>query len=138
MANYYSEFKTREDWLKSLKKGDKIGIPGRSLSEGTFQVVTVKRVTPTGRIVVTNQNDHETTFDSTGHYSDGSRWGARLDLQPITQEMVARRLRLNRESVVKHFFEDRPVSALSDQQLAEVYDLFQKLKKEFDPAPKTE
>jgi hypothetical protein len=47
-------------WLKSVKAGDKIAILGSGPNPGDYSTVTVTRVTPTGRITVTNQNNvHE-------------------------------------------------------------------------------
>lgn len=73
------------EWLKSLKEGDVICIPGHGLTRGDYTEVKVIRKTPTGRIVVQTSNGTNIAFDKHGtHFAD--RWNI-SHLEPITAEM---------------------------------------------------
>lgn len=93
----------REGWLRDLKPGDLVAIPERSFGcrKGEHILCKVKRVTPTGKIVVFHEGreDLEYTHDHLGIYRAGSgAWDAPRRLVEATEGLltVHRRARLER------------------------------------------
>jgi hypothetical protein len=83
--------------LQNLKAGDKV-VMGNRWGD---RVTTVKRITPTGLIVVHGNNNTEYTFKKNGYERGGGEWDA-LSIAEWTPEYDARiaaeeeRIRLSR------------------------------------------
>jgi hypothetical protein len=109
-----------QQWLKSLKKGDVIAIPGSGLREGDYTEVIVKSISPTGRITVTYKKnpDYEVKFSEHGREIGGQRWSIQ-SLVPITEEMKAARFHNGLLSRIKNTEWDK----LPTDVLKQVYTL---------------
>jgi hypothetical protein len=102
-----------QEWLKNLKAGDPAAISGYDLDH--YYSVTVKNVTPTGRITVVDKRGTETKFDSHGRQMNADRWHPNF-LSPITPEMQATRRRKN----LIHQIQETKWSNLNLEQLEQV------------------
>lgn len=127
--SYEDGIKRHSKWLADLKPGDKACIPGYGLTKGDYTTVTVSRITPTGRIVVVNQNGHETTYDSRGRSMGSGKWNF-SNLAEITDDMRAER-NMNR---MRRRVRDIEVTQLTDDQVRRLYAVL----KQFDDESKPE
>lgn len=72
---------TREEWLKSLKAGDKVA----NKNGGSYNFYEVKKITPAGQMRLTNN----TLLNQDGKYYSYSRFGSTsYDIEEITEEIV--------------------------------------------------
>ena len=105
-----------QEWLKSLKEGDTVGILGTGLNSGDYTTVTVTKVTPTGRISVETKDGTEFKFDAHGREIGAMPYHTR-SLTPITQEMKSERRRKN----ILYWIKTRNWNLLSTEQLESTY-----------------
>lgn len=106
----------QREWFRNLKVGDQACIPAYGMATGEYTRVIVKRITPTGRIVVANKNGQETTFDKWGRALGGSKWHT-SHLVELTDEMRETRIRIRIKSYVKHY----EYSKLNDDHMRKLY-----------------
>ena len=78
-----------KEWLKSLKKGDKVAVSSGYYRDN-WHVETVDKITLTGRIVTVNCNNIKSTFNNSGYKGDGY---SHSSLCPISQKMIDERRR---------------------------------------------
>lgn len=119
MTYYDKHIKRRQEWLTGLKPGDTACIPGHGLTQGSYAEVVVKRVTPTGRIVVhyPDRPDYEMTFDKYGSKRD-DRWNSSR-LEELTEDLKESKRRTNMRRRVTQF----DYRKLDDDGIQKVYDL---------------
>lgn len=78
----------REGWLADVKVDEGIAIEFQQYSKSDYKIAKVKRITPTGMIVV---GDYR--FNPDGVYYTGGDWGNYFYLRQITDEIKTHILR---------------------------------------------
>jgi hypothetical protein len=74
-------------WLKNLKPGDDVGVQGNTYNDTS--IYKVKKITPTGLIVVCTRYNNSVTFDPEG-VERGANWLRRRILVEATPELFAK------------------------------------------------
>ena len=78
---------TREEydnWIKSLKEGDKVAVRVNNYGQGGYYIIkTIKRITPTRKIRL----DNNELYDSNG-YKSGSEYSIGTWIRPVTDKVM--------------------------------------------------
>lgn len=122
-----------EAWLRSLKKGDVIGVEkSPNHGEKDWTKVTVERVTPSGRVKVTYPDNRVVDFGLRGYVGEG--YGPTHTLVPWTEDIERTIARRKLERAAMYYLDmehlDRAkVEALTDEQLIAIRDMLRPLRK---------
>lgn len=76
--------KERQDWLDSLKAGDKIAIVSGSRGFLRYEIAEVEKITPARGIIRTSK---KVSFKKDGWEDNSSKWGGRYHIEPVTAEI---------------------------------------------------
>jgi hypothetical protein len=79
-----SPHESSDSWLKNLKPGDDVGVSGNIYYD--VSIHKIKRITPTGRIIVCTGNNNRITFNPDGH-ERCCYWYTRRHLVEATPEL---------------------------------------------------
>lgn len=110
----------RKEWLKTLKKGDKVANKERYGWEKYeyYRIYEVKNITKTGKIRL----DSSELLDDNGEYCKYDRWGSTyIHIVPITEEV----LKANEEKRIRQKFYNLLTKAINVDY---VYTTEQKIK----------
>jgi hypothetical protein len=122
----------RDGWLKNLKVGDKVVVERSRFPRG-FDVLSVRRITPTGKIVVDDGSSGGCTYDHRGvRRADSWTW---FTLSQWTPELQAKINHEGKVNVVMALVDMGKLSKVKlmerdNAQLDEILALLEPLKKD--------
>lgn len=86
MAKSWAEQKRElEEWVKTLKVGDVVAARNHSYAGAKYNVYTIEKITPTGKIRLSNG----TLLNEQGYNSGSGSWGRYTQIEPLTDEILA-------------------------------------------------
>ena len=76
----------RTEWLKSLKEGDEVMVVSSQSFHGkSYKILTVKKITPKGRIRLSN----DLLLSENGFYRNSDLISSvKIEIMPITEELI--------------------------------------------------
>lgn len=106
------KYENREEWLKSLKVGDRVAYSTGSYGFRSYRFDTVAKITPTGRIKLKELIN--VTFSERGtQMGQVSSWTPRIEIVPATDEIYQfMRLKNMRDCLSKIRVADLPEEEL--------------------------
>lgn len=104
-----------KEWLASLKVGDEVCY---SSYRSNYTISKVKKITPTGQIVLENGN----RFKEGVYRSGTGAWATLYRLKPVTEEIREKILRTKLINVIG----DTNLHGLTLQQLKDIYTIIRK------------
>src|SRR4051812_11586640 len=112
----------RQGWLKNLEVGGVVAVRSRSGFRRDLEVYRIKKITPSGRIITLDSNNHEQTFDHDGEEMGpvaGNGWSLRERLIEMTPEIVTqiKRQRLEARAYRKLEMAREEIKKISDDDL---------------------
>ena len=120
----------RREWLSNLKSGDQVANEHYNTwrGESYYQIYTVKKITPTGKIRL----DNGVLLNSNGKYYNRDVWGGGEDynVEPVTDEILnsikTRKIKKKLSSNIESIFKDYNLMGMSVEDLKAINNILEK------------